>query len=70
MEMETIDISPSWRTAVSIYIEVLLNNDYRHNEGVVAATEDLLRLADVVDGMNESNGVTIDPDQLTIQFGD
>jgi hypothetical protein len=46
--MKTIDITPTWRTAVKIYIEVLRNPDAGF-EGVKAAKEDLLRLADQMD---------------------
>jgi hypothetical protein len=45
---ETIDITPSWRTAVSIYIHVLRNQD-ASSEAVEAAKADLLRLADEVE---------------------
>jgi hypothetical protein len=41
---------PSWRTAVTIYLEVLARGA---SEGAKrAAREDLLRLADIVDAMN------------------
>jgi hypothetical protein len=41
---------PSWRTAVTIYVEVLQRGD--SEEGKRAAREELLRLADIVDAMN------------------
>ena len=40
---------PSWRTAVTIYIEVLARGD--REESKRAARQDLLRLADIVDAM-------------------
>jgi len=40
---------PSWRTAVTIYVEVLEHGDSQ--EGKRAAREELLRLADIVDAM-------------------
>jgi hypothetical protein len=48
---EYIEIKPpSWRTAVTIYLEVLARG--ASEEGKRAAREDLLRLADIVDAMN------------------
>lgn len=45
---ETIDITPSWQTAVSILLE-----SYKHGtgEGPRAAKEELLRLASIVDNL-------------------
>ena len=40
--MRTIDITPSWETAVTIYIMVLENGT---EEGKASAREELLRLA-------------------------
>ena len=64
--METIDLTPSWSAAVDIYIEVLLANDSRESEGVIAARADLKRLAGWADGQSEENA--IDPNQLTLTF--
>jgi len=70
--METIDFTPTWKTAVSIYIEVLLCATDRYSTGVEAAREELNRLADTVDKLNNRNVADgepeIDPDQLTLQF--
>lgn len=69
--METIDLNPTWLTAVNIYIEVLLNSSDPTSDGVLAAKADLKRLAKVVDNLNESERVEdFDPNQLTIQFGE
>ena len=43
-------MQPSWRTAVTIYVEVLQRGD--SEEGKRTAREELLRLADIVDAMN------------------
>ena len=48
---KTIDLSPSWETAVGIYILVLRNPDAGF-DAVQAAQEDLLRLARTVDALN------------------
>lgn len=47
---ETIDITPTWETAVSIYINVLQNPGASF-EGIEAAKEELLRLARIVDNL-------------------
>ena len=68
--METIDLNPTWKMAVAIYIEVLLNSSDPTSDGVQAAKADLMHLAEVTDARIEEGKVTIDPNQLTIQFGD
>lgn len=40
--MRTIDLTPSWETAVRIYIMVLENGE---EKGKIAAREELMRLA-------------------------
>lgn len=50
--MKTINLTPSWRTAVRIYVAVLKNPDASpkaHED----AEADLLRLAETVDALNE-----------------
>ena len=71
--METIDLTPSWRTAVAIYVEALIQTTDRYSEAATAAREDLMKLARIVDNDNDRKSgmsdVTIDPAQLVIQFG-
>ena len=50
----TIDLSPTWETAVGIYILVLQNPDAGAG-AVQAAREDLLRLARTVDSLNSNH---------------
>jgi hypothetical protein len=47
----TINLAPTWETAVAIYIAVLQNPD-AGADAVQAACEDLLRLARTVDSLN------------------
>jgi len=46
--METIDLTPTWKSAVKIYIAVLQNENASY-EGKQVAEEELLRLAQIVD---------------------
>lgn len=46
--MKTIDMTPTWETAVKIYISVL-ENDNASFEGKRIAREDLTALAQIVD---------------------
>jgi hypothetical protein len=62
---ETIDITPTWEAAVSIYVEVLTNSS--NSDAVISAREDLLKLARFVDSLNEADQ-GIDPNQLTLTF--
>jgi hypothetical protein len=48
--MTTIDTTPTWEEAVSIYIEVLRNPDASFN-AVTSARMELIRLARMVDKM-------------------
>jgi hypothetical protein len=48
---ETIDLTPNWEFSVSIYIAVLENPE-ASAESRRAATDELLRLARVVDNLN------------------
>jgi hypothetical protein len=50
--MQTIDICPSWRAILPILVEIAANS--KSLEGRDAAMQELLRLADTVDQMNES----------------
>ena len=50
--METIDITPSWESAVKIYISVL-ENDNASAEGKQAAREDIIFLAKTIDQLNK-----------------
>jgi hypothetical protein len=50
--MQTIDICPSWRAILPTLIEIAANG--KTLEGRDAAMQELLRLADTVDQMNES----------------
>ena len=48
--MTSLDLTPSWKAAVTIYISVLQNPEASF-AGIAAAKEELLRLAEMVDGM-------------------
>tara|TARA_B100002019_G_scaffold44687_1_gene37529 strand:- start:1996 stop:2178 length:183 start_codon:yes stop_codon:yes gene_type:complete len=50
--MKTIDMTPTWESAVKIYIAVLENNN-ASAEGKRAAREDLIFLAKTVDQLNK-----------------
>ncbi|MAE55578.1 MAG: hypothetical protein CMK23_06245 [Porticoccaceae bacterium] len=50
--METIDIAPSWESAVKIYISVL-ENDNASAEGKKIAREDIIFLAKTIDQLNK-----------------
>lgn len=50
--METIDITPSWESAVKIYISVL-ENDNASAEGKQIAREDIIFLAKTIDQLNK-----------------
>ncbi len=50
--MQTIDICPSWRAILPILVEIAANA--KSLEGRDAAMQQLLKLADTVDQMNES----------------
>lgn len=50
--MKTIDISPSWESAVRIYLQVL-ENDNASAEGKQIAREDIIFLAKTVDQLNK-----------------
>jgi hypothetical protein len=50
--METIDITPSWESAVRIYISVL-ENDNASYEGKKIAREDIIFLAKTIDQLNK-----------------
>ena len=52
IENNTVDLAPTWRTAVTIYAEVL-KNPKADIEAKESATKDLLRLAGIVDDMNK-----------------
>jgi hypothetical protein len=49
----TIDCTPTWATAVAIYIAVLQNPD-ASSAAVQAAKDELLRLARTVDQLNSN----------------
>ncbi len=46
--MNSIDLTPTWEFAASIYIEVLQNPDAKAGS-IIDAKEELLRLARIVD---------------------
>jgi hypothetical protein len=50
--MKTIDISPSWESAVRIYLQVL-ENDNASAEGKQIAREDIIFLAKTVDQLSK-----------------
>ena len=50
--MKTIDIAPSWESAVRIYISVL-ENDNASYEGKKIAREDIIFLAKTIDQLNK-----------------
>ena len=50
--MKTIDIAPSWESAVRIYISVL-ENDNASYEGKQIAREDIIFLAKTIDQLNK-----------------
>jgi hypothetical protein len=50
--MQTVDLTPTWEAAVRIYIAVLRNPEASF-EGVKAAEEELLRLANIVDSIRK-----------------
>lgn len=50
--METIDITPTWETAVKIYIAVLENENASFT-GKREARAELVRLAKIIDAQNE-----------------
>lgn len=52
VDNKTVDLTPTWRTAVTIYAEVL-KNPKAGIEAQESATEELLRLAGIVDDMNK-----------------
>jgi hypothetical protein len=72
IEMEHVDITPDWKTAVAIYVEVLIQTTDRYSDATTAARKDLMNLARMVDDMNaEARGITpVDPNQITLQFED
>ena len=49
MPTRYVDLTPTWRAAVQIYMAVLENGT---EEGKQSARAELLKLADIVDGMN------------------
>jgi hypothetical protein len=49
-----IDCTPTWATAVAIYIAVLQNPDASF-EAITAAKDELLRLARTVDQLNSNH---------------
>ena len=49
---ETIDITPTWESAVKIFMAVLENKNASY-EGKRVAREELVRLAQIVDNQNE-----------------
>ena len=55
IENKTVDLTPTWRTAVTIYAEVL-KNPKAGIDAKESATKDLLRLAGIVDDMNREKG--------------
>lgn len=52
--MKTIDMTPSWQSAVRIYCACLMNPD-AGAEAHAAAQEDLLRLAKFADDKREND---------------
>ena len=50
----TIDMTPTWQSAVRIYMAVL-ENDKASFEGKRIAREELIRLAKIVDRLKETN---------------
>jgi len=50
----TIDMTPTWQSAVKIYMAVLENGKASF-EGKKVAREELLRLAKIVDRLKETN---------------
>jgi len=50
--METIDIAPSWESAVRVYLQVL-ENDNASAEGKQIAREDIIFLAKSIDQLNK-----------------
>lgn len=52
---ETIDITPTWSSLVPIMVEVL-KNPKANNAAKAEVTQELLRLAKIVDDQNEKAG--------------
>jgi hypothetical protein len=50
----TIDMTPTWQSAVKIYMAVL-ENDKASFEGKKVAREELLKLAKIVDSLKSTN---------------
>jgi len=50
--MEAIDLTPTWKSAVKIYIAVLQNENASY-EGKQIAEEELLNLAQIVDDLRK-----------------
>jgi hypothetical protein len=50
--MKTIDVTPSWESAVRIYISVLENGNASY-EGKKIAREDIIFLAKTIDQLNK-----------------
>lgn len=51
--METLDLTPTWRTAVTIYMDILEDQDARPSAKDTARTE-ILRLATALDEIIQS----------------
>ena len=51
-EKQTIDLTPSWQSAVKIFVAVL-ENDKASFEGKRIAREELTRLAKIVDDLRD-----------------
>ena len=56
LTMKTIDITPTWEALIPVMVQVL-RNPKANSESVRGITEELTRLAKVVDAYNESQSV-------------
>ena len=54
--METIDITPTWEALIPAMVQVL-RNPKANSESIKGITEELTRLAKIVDAYNESQSV-------------
>ena len=55
-QIGTVDLTPTWRAAVRIYIDVLENSEASYN-GKRAAREDLMLLAKSMDKINDEKRI-------------
>ena len=54
--MKTIDITPTWEALIPAMVQVL-RNPKANSESIKGITEELTRLAKIVDAYNESQSV-------------